>query len=81
MYIYIYVYESSDIHKTANKICDRNEDGDGKTRKEINEYIYPILNETISRMDSRVRTALTYLRTKEFIENSGTDTKPIWIKK
>lgn len=54
---------------------------EGKTRKEINEYIYPILNETISRMDSRVRTSLTYLRTKELIENIGTDTKPIWVKK
>ena len=26
--LYIYVYESSDVHKTANKIYDRNEDGD-----------------------------------------------------
>ncbi len=56
-------------------------EGEGKSRKEINDFIYPILSETMSRMDSRVRTALTYLRTKEFIENSGTDTKPIWIKK
>ena len=55
--------------------------GKGKSRREINEYIYPILNDTIEKMDSRVRTALTYLRTKKFIENSGTDTKPIWVKK
>ena len=26
--LYIYVYESSDVHKTINKIFDRNEDGD-----------------------------------------------------
>ena len=26
--LYIYVYESSDVHRTANKIYDRNEDGD-----------------------------------------------------
>ena len=26
--LYIYVYESSDVHKSANKIFDRNEDGD-----------------------------------------------------
>ena len=26
--LYIYVHESSDVHKTANKIYDRNEDGD-----------------------------------------------------
>lgn len=56
-------------------------EGMGKSRKEINEYIYPILNDKTERKDSRVRTALTYLRTKELIENSGTDTKPIWVKK
>lgn len=26
--LYVYVYESSDVHKTANRIFDRNEDGD-----------------------------------------------------
>ena len=26
--LYIYVYESSDVHKTLNKVFDRNEDGD-----------------------------------------------------
>ena len=26
--LYIYVYESSDVHKTSNKVYDRNEDGD-----------------------------------------------------
>lgn len=26
--LYIYVYESSDVHKTANRIFDRNEGGD-----------------------------------------------------
>ena len=26
--LYIYVHESSDVHKTANKIYDRNQDGD-----------------------------------------------------
>lgn len=56
-------------------------EGVGKSRKEINEYMYPMLNDTIEKKDSRVRTALTYLRTKNLIENSGTDTKPIWIKK
>ena len=56
-------------------------DGEGKSRREINDFIYPILSDTISKKDSRVRTALTYLRTKKLIENSGTDTKPVWIKK
>lgn len=56
-------------------------DNSGATRSEINDYIYPKLNDTKERMENRVRTALTYLRTKELIENSGTDTKPVWIKK
>ena len=43
--------------------------------------IQEVLDGKIERKDNRVRTALTYLRTKELIENSGTDTKPIWIKK
>ena len=54
---------------------------EGKSRKEINDYIYPILNDTVEKMDSRVRTALTYLKSKNFIENKRTDTKPICIKK
>ena len=54
---------------------------EGKTSKEINDYIYPFLNGAITGMDSRVRTALTYLRKKGFIENAGSDTKPYWIKK
>ena len=53
----------------------------GKTRKEINDYIYPILNQDIKIMDSRVRTALTYLRKKNLIENGGSDTKSTWLEK
>ena len=49
------------------------------SRKEINDYIYPMLNDSIETKDNRVRTVLTYLRTKGFIENKGSFTKPIWI--
>ena len=55
-------------------------DSSGRTRKEINDYIYPLLNEEDAIMNNRVRTALTYLRTNKIIKNIGTDTKPIWIK-
>ena len=41
----------------------------------MKEYIDPFTEEK----DNRGRTALTYLRTKEFIENKGSFTKPIWI--
>lgn len=53
----------------------------GRTRQEINDYIYPLINDNLENKNSRVRTALTYLRTKHLIENIGSDTKPIWISK
>ena len=53
----------------------------GKTRKEINDYTYPILNQDAKTMDNRVRTSLTYLRKHGFIENTGSDTKSIWLEK
>lgn len=55
--------------------------GKGKSRKEINDFVYPMLDGTVDKMDNRVRTALTYLKNKGLIENAGTDAKPIWIKK
>ena len=53
----------------------------GRTRQEINNYIYPQMNDNIETKNSRVRTSLTYLRTKGYIENIGSDTKSIWIAK
>ena len=53
----------------------------GRTRQEINNYIYPILNEEIIHMNNRVRTSLTYLKKKGFITNLGSDTKSIWKSK
>lgn len=53
----------------------------GKTRKEINEYVYPLLGENEKMSSNRVRTTLTYLRNKELIENIGSDTQPIWVSK
>ena len=57
------------------------ESSDGRTRQEINDYIYPQMNEDLNMKNNRVRTALTYLRKKEFIENISSDTKPRWISK
>ncbi len=53
----------------------------GRTRQEINDYIYPKMNINIENKNSKVRTALTYLRKKELIKNIGSDVKPIWVKK
>lgn len=55
--------------------------GNGVSRREINDYIYPKLNGSIENKNNRVRTVLTHLRTKNVIENKGTDVKPIWILK
>ena len=55
---------------------------EGRTRQEINNYIYPILNTDETTMNNRMRTALTYLKRKDKIENLGSDTKSLWkIKK
>ena len=37
--------------------------------------------EDLKTKNNRVRTALTYLRKKEFIENISSDTKSIWVSK
>ena len=66
--------------------CSKNTDSmsldiyvnDVKAEREINKYIYPMLNESVTKMNSRVRTSLTYLRRKELVENYGSDTKSIW---
>lgn len=52
------------------------------SRKDINNYFYPLLG-TIeeSKKNNKIRTALTELRKKEKIINIGTDSKPKWTKK
>lgn len=54
---------------------------EGKTRQEINEFIYPKLNGDVQTKNNRIRTALTYLKNKKMIENLGSDTKSLWSKK
>lgn len=53
----------------------------GKTRKELNEYIYPKISGDLLDKSSKVKTALTYLRRKNLIKNIGTDVKSIWVAK
>ena len=54
---------------------------EGRTRQEINEYIYPMLNMEKNDMNNKVRTTLTYLKKKDLIKNLGSDTKSKWSKK
>lgn len=53
------------------------------TRKEINDFIYPKLPNSLSNedKDKRVKYLLTTLRKQGIIVNKGCDTKPIWILK
>lgn len=51
----------------------------GRTRREINEFMYPLLDGEEKEKDNKVRTALTYLRKKEFITNIGADSSPLWL--
>ena len=54
---------------------------DGRSRQEINDFVYPQLADDIDVMNNRVRTTLTYLRKKSLIQNDGSDTKPKWTIK
>lgn len=67
--------------KLKDILLDFITDSNGRTRQEINDYIYPILNEEIASMNNRVRASLTYLKKKGFINNSGSDTKSLWKSK
>jgi ATP-dependent DNA helicase RecG len=51
--LYIYVHESSDVHKTCNKIYDRNEDGD-----------FDITNNTTLISNLYIRKRSTYIENK-----------------
>ena len=51
--LYVYVYESSDVHKTSNKIFDRNEDGD-----------FDITNNTTLVSNMYIRKSNTYIENK-----------------
>lgn len=53
---------------------------DGVSRKQINEYMYPILSGR-KNMNNSIRSSLTYLRKKNLIQNVGSARKPKWIKK
>jgi len=73
--------ESTTVEFKETKIYEFICSSEGKTRQEINEYIYPKLTDEHMVKNNRVRTALTYLKNKEMIKNQGFDTKPLWSKK
>jgi len=62
-------------------ILDFIRESNGRSRQEINDYVYPILSESVENMNNKVRTTLTYLRKKDLIENIGSDTKSFWVEK
>ncbi len=80
--LYIFIHKSSEAHKTANKIYDRNEDGDF----DITNNTTLISNATmddlrIDLIEQARKMALTYLKNQDLIINVGSDTKPVWRKK
>lgn len=64
--------------KIRELIFDFIVNSNGRTRKEINDYIYPKIISDVSKKDNKVRAALTYLRNKDLIKNVGTDSNPLW---
>lgn len=55
------------------------ESENGRTRQEINAFVYPRMNDSQREKNNRVRTTLTYLKKKKLIKNIGSDTKSVWI--
>lgn len=53
----------------------------GRTRKEINEYVYPLIRENDAKRNNVVRAILSNLKENSKIENIGSDVKPIWVTK
>ena len=68
--LYVYVHESSDVHKTANKIFDRNEDGD-----------FDITNNTTQVSDLYIRKRSTYIENKIYPFATMDDLRPDLIDK
>lgn len=68
--LYVYVHESSDVHKTANKIVDRNEDGD-----------FDITNNTTQVSDLYIRKRSTYIENKIYPFARMEDLRPDLIDK
>lgn len=68
--LYIYVYESSDVHKTGNKIFDRMEDGD-----------YDITGNTVLISNMYTRKSSTYIENKIFPYATMDDLRPDLIKR
>lgn len=68
--LYIYVHESSDVHKTANKIYDRNEDGD-----------FDITNNTTQISNLYIRKRSTYIENKIYPYATIDDLRPDLIDK
>ena len=53
----------------------------GRTRQEINNYIYPKMDGNMTFKNNKIRTSLTYLRKKGLIKNKNTYKKPVWFVK
>ena len=68
--LYTYVYESSDVHKTAGKIFDRNEDGD-----------YDITCNTYLVSQMYIRKSSTYIENKIYPYAKISDLRSDLIKK
>lgn len=68
--LYIYVHESSDVHKTANKIYDRSEDGD-----------FDITNNTTQVSNLYIRKRSTYIENKIYPFAKITDLRSELIDK
>lgn len=54
-------------------------ENNGVDRKQIDNYVVSKISVDVKMLRIKVRTSLTYLKTKKLITNVGTDAKPKWI--
>ena len=81
-----YDRESDEIEKVKNisneelrnLIYDFIKNSDGCSREDINNYVYPILNEDLVVTNKKIIVSMTYLRRKGMIKNYSSDKKPLW---
>ena len=73
---------SLDLDETKEKLYNFIKEKEVVTRKEINNYISPMINVKNNKdLNNKIRYMLTYLKNKNLIENIGTDKKPQWVIK
>lgn len=69
-----------DLTEIEKKLYEFIKNNNGVTRKKINKFIYPLLDEEEKELDNKVRYMLTKLKNEGLIENTGIKSGSLWKK-